>query len=55
MGGYSERVEGWESAFKTVVGKPERKKLFGTCKRIWKSNVKVELNNLKPESHLNNI
>jgi hypothetical protein len=43
------------SAFKTVLGKPERKKPFGTYKRIWKSNVKMKLNNLKPENHLNNI
>jgi hypothetical protein len=43
------------SAFKIVVGKPERKKPFGTYKWIWKSNVKVELNNLKPENPLNNI
>ena len=45
------------NAFKIVVGKPERKKPFGTYKRrpIWKSNVEMELYNLKPENHLNNI
>jgi len=37
MGRYSEHVRGMRSAFKTVVGKPERKKPFGTYKRIFYS------------------
>jgi len=31
-----------KTAYKILVGKPERKKLFGICRRRWNDNIKLD-------------
>jgi hypothetical protein len=43
MGGYVARMGEIRSAYKNVVLEPEGKRSFGTHKRRWEDNIKINL------------
>ena len=43
MGGYVERMEKRNDAYRVFVGKPERKRPLGKCRRRWKNTIKMDL------------